>query len=122
MRKEKLNPCFNFESRGFVLQDYQITLSRPDADPQAQAKDFLARLTRWLRMQGDDWKGNAQAPSIIPSSLGGNAQLSLSCTEETIQRVERQFAGEILRVTPPARHQRGTIYPPKVDPWDVSKW
>lgn len=120
--KRKISLAFNFVSRGRELNDYTVTLSRPEADPQRQADAFCARLSRWLRMQGDDVNGNAQAPEALPPSEAGNARLHLRCTEEAMLRIERQFAGDILGVAPPALHQRGTIYPPKVDPWDISKW
>lgn len=116
MRRQKIGPLFNFVSQGKPLQDFMLTLTKPGADPAAQSDDFRARLTQWLHRQGDDANGNTQAP------VAAGTQVSLRCTEETMQRIERQFAGDILKVDPPAQHMRGTILPPKVDPWDVSKW
>lgn len=118
---ERISPLFNYVSRGRELCDYTITLSRPAADLAAQAESFAATLSRWLHMQGDDFKGNAKEPKPA-ASTNGNARVSISCTEETMARIERQFAGDILRADPPALHARGTVYPPKVDPWDISKW
>lgn len=109
MKKKDITSLFNFQSRGKPLNDYTLTLTRPE--------DFLARLKRWLQMQGDDAKGNAEAPGKLD-----DARISLHCTEETMARIERQFAGDILSVSPPAEHHRNTVYPPKVDPWDISKW
>ncbi|MEZ0226648.1 MAG: hypothetical protein ACAH83_18980 [Alphaproteobacteria bacterium] len=111
MKKRNLADLFNFQSRGKTLNDYALTLTR------SQAEDFRLRLTRWLKMQGDDFKGNAEAPRTLDET-----RVSLRCTEETMARIERQFAGDILSVSPPAEHHRNTVYPPKVDPWDVSKW
>jgi hypothetical protein len=121
-RKRRPGPDFNFVSRGRKLDDYTVALARPEPDAARQAAEFCARLSRWLRMQGDDAKGNAEAPVTLAPSEQGDARLRLRCTEEAMLRIERQFAGEILSVAPPAAHQRGTIYPPKVDPWDISKW
>ena len=109
MKHKDITSLFNFVSRGRELNDYTLTLTRPE--------NFCPRLTRWLQMQGDDFKGNAEAPKELD-----NARLSLRCTEETMSRIERQFAGDILSVSPPAEHHRNAVYPPKVDPWDVSKW
>lgn len=109
MKRRNLSATFNFRSAGKPLNEYTLTLTRPD--------DFCARLTRWLKMQEDDSKGNAEPPRAL-----NNTRLSLRCTEETMARIERQFAGDILSVSPPAKHHRGTIFPPKVDPWDISKW
>jgi hypothetical protein len=117
MAKQKLSDLFNFVARSKALQDYTVTLTRPDADLVAQAGDFRERLMNWLRLQGDDFKGNAEAPIVAK-----DGKVSLRCTEDTVARIERQFAGDILRVDPPARHARGAVYPPKVDPWDISKW
>lgn len=122
MRKNdaKLYPLFNFCSRGRDLNDYTITLARPQADAAPQAARFAAQLSRWLHGQGDDFKGNATAPEA--ASAKGQPQVRLRATEEAMVRIERQFAGDILKVDPPAKHIRGAIYPPKVDPWDISKW
>lgn len=109
MKKKKIGATFNFHSAGKPLNEYTLTLTRPE--------DFHGRLTRWLQMQGDDAKGNAEAPRALEET-----RLSLRCTEETMARIERQFAGDILSVSPPAEHQRGTVYPPKADPWDISRW
>ena len=116
MRRQKISPVFNFVSSGKPLADYTLTLTKPGDDPSSQAEDFRARLTQWLRLQGDDAKGNAEAPAVA------DARITLRCTEETLGRIERQFAGDILKIDPPAQHMRGTIFPPKVDPWDVSRW
>lgn len=113
--KRKIKDQFNQPPQR-DLQAFTITLTKPQADKTAQADSFAATLDRWLQRQGDMQKGNAQSP------VAGVGTVDISCTEETMQRIERQFAGDILRVDPPAQHQRGTIYPPKVDPWDVSKW
>src|SRR3569832_96365 len=101
MKHRRITELFNFESRGRALNDYTITLTRPGADRGAQAEDFAERLTRWLQMQGDDYKGNARRPAAADGTV------ALSCTEETMARIERQFAGDILRVDPPATHVRG---------------
>lgn len=113
--KRKIKDQFNKPPQR-DLQAFTITLTKPEADTAAQAASFAATLDRWLQRQGDMQKGNAQNP------VAGAGTVAISCTEETMQRIERQFAGKILRVDPPAQHQRGTIYPPKVDPWDISKW
>ncbi|TAL35928.1 MAG: hypothetical protein EPN97_06720 [Alphaproteobacteria bacterium] len=117
MKRTNISATFNFCSAGKTLNEYTLTLTQPDAGALARPEDFPARLTRWLQMQGDDAKGNAEAPKSLE-----NARVSLRCTEETMARIERQFAGDILSVSPPAEHQRGTVYPPKLDPWDISKW
>ncbi len=122
MRNNKISPFFNFKSRGRKLGDFTLTLTLPTGDPQTQAEDFSARLTAWLARQSEDFKGNAEAPAIAAPTADGNARLTLRCTEDAMARIERQFAGDILRVDPPARHACGAIYPPKVDPWDISKW
>lgn len=111
-----------FNDRGHRLNAYTIHVTRPAKDPQAQAEDFCGRLDCWLMLQGEDFKGHAKTPEIIAPSTNGNAQLRIECTEAAIARIERQFASDILRITPPAEHTRGALYPPKVDPWDVSKW
>lgn len=121
MKNKDIRIAFNFCARGKALQDYTLTLTKPDGRPATQAEDFRARLTQWLRLQGDDFKGNAEAP-VATAPDGRNARVALRCTEDTLVRVERQFAGDILRIEPPAKHMRGTVYPPKVDPWDTSKW
>lgn len=121
-RRTKLSPFFNFQAQGRSLGEYTITLCRPTGQPEAQAEDFKLRLMRWLQLQGDDRKGNAQEPHAVPAAADGYARVSLSCTEETMLRIERQFAGDILAVAPPPQHQRGTVYPPRVDPWDITKW
>jgi hypothetical protein len=110
MQDKNIRIPFNFCARGKTLRDYMITLTKPDGRPATQAADFSLRLTQWLRLQGDDFKGNAEAP-VTASPDGRNARVALRCTEETLVRVE-----------PPANHMRGTVYPPKVDPWDTSKW
>lgn len=119
-RIERISPVFNYVARGRELCDYTITLARPSSDLAAQAEGFAATLSRWLHMQADDFKGNAEEPQ--PASSTTNARVSVRCTEETMARIERQFAGDILRTDPPAQHVRGAVYPPKVDPWDISKW
>lgn len=111
-----------FNDRGHKLNAYTIEITRPAADPQAQAGDFIGRLDRWLMLQGEDFKGRAKTPEVIAPSANGNAQIRIECTEAAMAAIERQFASDILRVNPPAEHIRGAVYPPKVDPWDVSKW
>ncbi len=113
--KRKIKDQFNKPPQR-DLQAFTITLTNAEADTAAQVASFTATLDRWLQRQGDMQKGNAQNP------VAGAGTVAISCTEETMQRIERQFAGNILRVDPPAQHVRGTVYPPKVDPWDVSKW
>lgn len=117
----RITDLFNFVSRDKQLDGFTITLTRPAPDLAAQAEDFAERLTKWLMMSGDDFKGNAKAPAAAAVE-GGNARVTISATEETMARIERQFAGDILRVDPPAKEVRGAVYPPPVDPWDVSKW
>ncbi|HYD17885.1 MAG TPA: hypothetical protein VEF76_05360 [Patescibacteria group bacterium] len=117
--KRKLREEFNTPPQR-DLQPFKITLTKPAADLAAQGADFKRRLGRWLERQGDMHKGNAVAPDAGVTTT--HATVSISCTEETIARIERQFGGEILRVDPPAKHVRGAIYPQPVDPWDVSKW
>jgi hypothetical protein len=121
MPKKDIRIAFNFCSRGKRLQDYTVTLTKEDGKSTAKVEAFRLRLTQWLRMQGDDFKGNAEEP-LAARTTAGDPRLLLRCTEEAMARIERQFAGDILRVEPPALHQRGTIFPPKVDPWDTSKW
>lgn len=113
----KLAPYFNAAVQG--KQDYTITLTKPEADPARQAEAFCKRLDRWLCLQHET---GAEPPVAAAAAPAGNAQLAIRCTEAAMLKIERQFAGEILRVDPPAEHQRGTIYPPKVDPWDVRYW
>ena len=113
--KRKIKDQFNKPPQR-DLQAFTITLTKPEQDVGAQAASFATTLDRWLQRQGDMHKGNAQSP------VAGAGTVAISCTEETMHRIERQFAGNILRVDPPAQHMRGTVYPPKVDPWDVSKW
>lgn len=119
----KITDRFNYVSRNKQLNSYAITLTRPQADfaAQAQAEGFAETLARWLMNQGDDFKGNAKKPQAITAE-GGNARVALEATEETMARIERQFASGILRADPPAEHARGAIYPPKADPFDISKW
>jgi hypothetical protein len=112
MKKEKseLLIPFNFVAKGKALQDFSITLVRGTAD------DFRLTLARWLQKQQDDISGNTKEPAVA------DGKVTLRCTEETMMRIERQFATDILRTDPPAKHIRGTVFPPKVDPWDASKW
>lgn len=112
MKKEERSLLipFNFVAKGKELQDFTITLVRGDAD------DFRLTLARWLQKQQDDISGNTKEPAVA------DGKVTLRCTEETLARVERQFASDILRTDPPPKHARGMVYPPKVDPWDVSKW
>lgn len=117
----KIADLFNFVSRGKELTTYTLTLSRPEQDLDAQAQNFADTLTRWLHMQGDDFKGNAKLPKAA-DAVGANARVSIEATEEMMARIERQFGGDILKSDPPPQHARGTVYPPKVDPWDVTKW
>lgn len=117
----KITDLFNYEARGKKLDSFTITLARPEKDLPAQSARFAETLARWLMMQGDDFKGNAQKPAVADAA-DGYARVSIAATEEAMARIERQFAGEILRADPPAQHVRGAIYPPKVDPWDISKW
>jgi hypothetical protein len=120
--KSEITPAFNFKSRGRQLNEYTLTLARPQEDLVAQGEGFRTTLARWLRMQGDDFKGNAQEPITLAPSTEGNARVGIRCTEEMMARIERQFGGDVLRADPPPAHARATVYPPKVDPWDVSKW
>lgn len=101
---------FNFVAKGKELQDFTITLVRGEAD------EFRLTLARWLQKQQDDKNGNTKEPSVA------DGKVTLRCNEETLARVERQFASDILKTDPPAQHIRGAVIPPKVDPWDVSKW
>lgn len=118
---QKITDLFNYEARGKKLASFTLTLARPEKDIASQSARFAETLARWLMMQGDDFKGNAQKPAAAEAS-GGYARVSIMATEEAMARIERQFAGDILRTDPPAQHVRGAIYPPKVDPWDISKW
>lgn len=111
-----------FNDHGFTLNTYTIEITRPAENLQAQAEDFFGRLDRWLMLQGLDFKGRAKTPEVIAPSANGNAQIRIECTEAAMAAIERQFAGDILRVDPQAQHIRGALIPPKVDPWDVSKW
>ncbi|MBI1215526.1 MAG: hypothetical protein GC185_06885 [Alphaproteobacteria bacterium] len=111
-----------FNDRGKQHESYTITLTRPAPDLAAQAEDFCERLSLWLTKQGEGFKGEAKAPEAAAVSNEGNARVSIQCTERAIALIERQFGTDILKVDPPAQHVRGAIYPPKVDPWDVSKW
>ena len=111
-----------FNDRGHRLNEYTIQITRPAENLQAQAEDFFGRLDRWLMLQGLDFKGRAKTPEVIAPSANGNAQIRIECTEAAMAAIERQFAADILRVDPQAQHIRGSIIPPKVDPWDVSKW
>jgi len=113
----ELAPYFNAAVEG--KQDYTIVLTKPEKDLTQQAERFRARLHRWLCLHQET---GAEPPAVTTPSAAGQAQLTIRCTEAALLRIERQFAGEILRVDPPAEHQRGTIYPPKVDPWDVRYW
>jgi hypothetical protein len=117
----KITDRFNFVSRDKDLTAYTLTLTRPAADLDAQAGSFADTLARWLMMQGEDFKGNAKKPEATTAE-GGNARVRIEATEEMMARIERQFGGDILRADPPPAHARGTVYPPKVDPFDISKW
>ncbi|MDE1153216.1 MAG: hypothetical protein PW788_11830 [Micavibrio sp.] len=104
------------------LNDYTIVLTKPDGAPDAQAAAFAAKLDRWLHMHGDAQSGTAKAPVHSTPGAKGNAQVTITCSEAVLSRIERQFAGDILETLPPPEHARGTIYPPKVDPFDVRFW
>jgi hypothetical protein len=114
----KLTPAFN--AANSAQQDYLLVLTRPAADLAAQAEEFRARLERWLYLQGEDAKKTFSQLAAAPGE--GNARVTLTCTEALMAHIERQFAGDILRVEPPAQHARGAVYPPKVDPFDVRFW
>lgn len=118
--RRKITPPFNSSAQ--TLSDYTLTLTKPDGNPQAQAEDFCARLSRWLQMNGEDAKGNTKLPETLAPTASGNARLGIHCTEEMLCRIERQFAGDVLSIAPPAEFQRGTVFPPQVDPWDVKYW
>jgi hypothetical protein len=119
--KRSLQPAFR--DLGRPHEKFTITLTRPESGAgAAQSEDFRARLERWLLLHGAGQKGEAKTPETLPAADTGNGRLSIECTERMMALIERQFASDILRVDPPARHVRGAIYPPKVDPWDVSKW
>src|SRR6187455_615252 len=91
MPKKDIRIAFNFCSRGKPLQDYTVTLTKADGKSPAKVEGFRARLTQWLRMQGDDFKGNAEEP-LTARTAEGNLRLVLRCTEEAMARIERQFA------------------------------
>jgi hypothetical protein len=112
MKKENngLLVPFNFVACGKELQDFSITLVRGDAE------SFRLTLARWLQMHHEDTGGNAKEPGVA----GG--KVTIRCTGEMLGRIERQFASDILCTDPPPRGARGAIFPPKVDPFDVSKW
>ena len=121
--KEHLRGAFN--DRGKEHESYTLTLTRPAADAEgatAQAEDFCDRLSRWLALQGEGFEGNAKMPEAAAPANTGNARVAIDCTEATLALIERHFAADILKIDPPAQHVRGAVYPPKVDPWDVSKW
>ncbi len=109
--KRKLSPAFNAPQQS--LSAYSIVLVKQDA---ATAEAFATRLSRWLLLQGDGQAGRAEKPATSGS------QVTINCTEAVMASIERQFAGDILKTLPPPEHIRGTVYPPKVDPWDVSLW
>ena len=115
--RRKIAPTFNAAVQD--AEDFTIVLTKPEADTAAQAERFKNKLSRWLLMQGEQ---NAEAPAVAAPNAAGNAQVTIRCTEAALLRIERQFAGDILRVEPLPQHQRGTIYPPKVDPFDVRFW
>ncbi len=120
--KQKISPVFNYQTDAQKqLSAYTITLTRPAADLATQSDAFRTTLERWLRMQQDDQKGNAEKPAVTAAEAG-HARVTIRTTEETMARIERQFGGDILRTDPPAEHARGLVKPSKVDPWDVSKW
>ena len=107
--KRKLSPEFNAPQQS--LGAYTIVLVKAQ-----QAEAFAERLSRWLLLQGDGQKGAAQRP------VAADGKVTVNCTEAVMAKIERQFAGDILETLPKPEHIRGAIYPPKVDPWDVSLW
>jgi len=117
----KKSPAFNDAAKP-ALNDYTIVLTKPDGTPDAQAAAFAAKLDRWLNLHGDAAAKTTEAPAATAPNSNGNAQVTIKCTEAVLVRIERQFAGDILATLPPPEHARGTIYPPKVDPWDVRFW
>lgn len=112
MKKQKsgLFVPFNFVARGKELQDFTITLVRGEAEA------FRLTLARWLQMHHEDTNGNAREPGVT------DGKVTIRCTDEMLGRIERQFASDILRTDPPPVGARGAIFPPKVDPFDISKW
>jgi len=113
------NAAVNYDDR--ALFDFTITLTPRGEDPQKRAEAFQRRLLRWPLV-----RHNLPRQKLAKVEAGvnesGQPQLKVQATELLIMDIQRQFAGDILKVDPPV-----DLIPPShrkrpVDPFDVRYW
>lgn len=102
--------------------DFTLTLVPTSGDALARAQAFKATLERWpLLRHTQDARVRLDSASADVSA-SGQPQVKIKATEAALQDIQRQFAGDILKVNPqpdpvpPSRRVR------PVDPFDVRFW
>lgn len=113
------NAAVNYDDN--ALLDFTITLTPCDTDAQKRAEDFARRLQRWpLVRRHLPRQKLAKAEAGVNDN--GQPVLRVQATELLIMDIERQFAGDILKVDPkvdpiPPSHRKRPV-----DPFDVRYW
>ncbi len=102
--------------------EYTITLTgRGDDTIYDRAQALAKAITRWPQLRGTGDKLVSDVRAHLCGETGG-AQVKLMATEGAILDIQRQFATEILRVSPEIDVIPPSRRPKPVDPFDVRFW
>jgi hypothetical protein len=113
------NAAINYDDR--ALFDFTITLTPRGDDAQKRAEAFQRQLERWPLI-----RQNLPRHKLAKAEAGvndkGQPVLTVQATELLIMDIQRQFAGDILKVDPqvdviPPSHRKRPV-----DPFDVRYW
>lgn len=113
------NTAINYDDR--ALFDFTITLTSRGDDAQKRAAAFQRQLERWPLI-----RHNLPRHKLARAEAGvndnGQPQVKVQATELLIMDIQRQFAGDILKIAPPVDSIPPSHRKRPVDPFDVRYW
>lgn len=120
-----MKPVFNQKSdvnRDDALKlDFTLTLTgAADAAQIKRAENLAAAILRWPQLRGTGDRLVSDVAAVQTEQGGG--QVTLKATETAILDIHRQFATEILRISPQVDVIPPSRRPKPVDPFDVRFW
>lgn len=102
--------------------EYTLTLTgRGDDTIYTRAQQLAQAIQRWPQLRGTGDKLVSDVRAYLCAETGG-AQVKLMATEGAILDIQRQFATDILRVSPETDVILPSRRPKPVDPFDVRFW